>query len=41
MLLVVQKIFVIDADMYRAQMNEQNPFEKTVAEVYESYRKTP
>ena len=28
-----------DADMYRAQMNEQNPFEKTVSEVYTAYEK--
>ena len=28
-----------DADMYRAQMNEQNPFEKTVSDVYTAYEK--
>ncbi|GGA47164.1 DNA helicase PcrA [Psychrobacillus lasiicapitis] len=33
------KNICIDADTYRAQMNEMNPFEKTVAEVYTGYEK--
>lgn len=33
------KNICIDSDMYRAQMNEMNPFEKTVANVYQSYQK--
>lgn len=33
------KNICIDADTYSAQMNEFNPFEKTVAEVYKSYEK--
>ncbi|MFJ7973484.1 DNA helicase PcrA [Psychrobacillus sp. NPDC096389] len=33
------KNICIDADTFRAQMNEMNPFEKTVAEVYTGYEK--
>lgn len=33
------KNICIDADTFKAQMNEMNPFEKTVAEVYISYEK--
>lgn len=33
------KNICIDSDTYRAQMNEMNPFEKTVANVYQSYQK--
>lgn len=33
------KNICIDADTYKAQMNDSNPFEKTVAKVYEGYQK--
>lgn len=33
------KNICIDADTFKAQMNEMNPFEKTVAEVYTGYEK--
>lgn len=33
------KNICIDSDTYRAEMNEMNPFEKTVANVYQSYQK--
>ncbi|WP_093275674.1 DNA helicase PcrA [Psychrobacillus sp. OK032] len=33
------KNICIDADTFKAQMNEMNPFEKTVAEVYKGYEK--
>ncbi|KQL27656.1 DNA helicase PcrA [Psychrobacillus sp. FJAT-21963] len=33
------KNICIDADTFKAQMNEFNPFEKTVAEVYKGYEK--
>ncbi|NME06853.1 DNA helicase PcrA [Psychrobacillus sp. BL-248-WT-3] len=33
------KNICIDADTYKSQMNDSNPFEKTVAKVYEGYQK--
>lgn len=33
------KNICIDSDTYKSQMNESNPFEKTVAKVYEGYEK--